>query len=130
MRRRDLIAALGATLPAAAPLLALGPAWAQVPSKVYRIGILTSGNADTPLTAAIRQGLTQILAGEGYTLDRNLLIEIRGADANPERLPGLAKELVDSGVDVIVAISYLAARAAREATTTIPIVVDSGRRGD
>jgi putative ABC transport system substrate-binding protein len=116
-----MIAALGA----AAPLLALEAAWAQVPSKVYRIGILTSGNANTPLTAAIRQGVLQILAGEGYTLDRNLLIEIRGADAKPERLPGLAKELLDSGVDVIVAISYLAARAAKDATTTIPIVVES-----
>lgn len=54
--------------------------------------------------------------------DRNLAIETRSAEGRPERLPALAKELADTGVDVIVTNGYPAARAAKDATKTVPIV--------
>ena len=54
----------------------------------------------------------------------NLVIEARFAEAKPERLPGLVKELIDAKVDVVMAFSYPAARAAKDATKLIPIVID------
>jgi putative ABC transport system substrate-binding protein len=67
---------------------------------------------------AIRQGLRE----NGYVEGRNLVIEYRAADAKLERLPRLAAELVRLKVDIIVAASTPVARAAQDATRTIPIV--------
>src|SRR5262249_44116650 len=72
---------------------------------------------------AFRQGLRDL----GYVEGRNLTVEYRWADGNYERLPGLAKELVALGVDLIVSVGGpSAARAAKAATTSIPIVFVSG----
>jgi putative ABC transport system substrate-binding protein len=66
------------------------------------------------------------LTQRGFVPDKNLVIETRSAEAKPERLPGLAKELVASGIDLIVTFSYPASRAAKEATATVPIVASNG----
>jgi ABC-type uncharacterized transport system substrate-binding protein len=95
---------------------------AQLQGKIYRVGVLAM-SADGPGGKALHEGLASELAQRGFVLGRNLAIETRGADNKPERLPGLAKELVESQVDVIVTASYPAARAAKEATATIPIVI-------
>ena len=95
---------------------------AQSPAKPARIGYLAVGSLAAPELRprldAIRRGLREL----GFVEGQNLAIEARGADGNVERLPALAGELVQLKLDVIVAASTPAARAARQATTTIPIV--------
>ena len=59
----------------------------------------------------------------GYVEGKNIIIEYRWAEGKYERLPGLAAELVQMKVDVIVAASTPAIQAAQQATTTIPIVM-------
>ena len=61
----------------------------------------------------------------GYVEGKNVVIEWRSAEGNIERLPGLATELVNLKVDVIVTAGTPATRAAQKATTTIPIVMGS-----
>jgi hypothetical protein len=95
-------------------LLAVGLALAP------RIGILRT---DTPLASAaglnlFRQGLADLRYVEG----QDYVIEARWAEGQLDRLPRLAAELVHVGVDVIVTHGPPAIRAARDATTTIPIV--------
>jgi putative ABC transport system substrate-binding protein len=62
------------------------------------------------------------LAGHGYIPDRNIALEIRASGIHTEQLPQLAKDLVASKVDLIMTFSFPAAAAAKNATTTIPIV--------
>ena len=71
-----------------------------------------------------RQGMREL----GYVEGKNLVIEWRSAEGNNERLPGLAAELVNLKVDVIVTAGTPATSAAQKATTTIPIVM--GNTGD
>ena len=66
----------------------------------------------------------------GYVEGRNLVIERRWAEGKVDRLPGLARELVQLKVDAIVAVSHAAIRSARDATTTIPIVMFTGLSPD
>jgi ABC-type uncharacterized transport system substrate-binding protein len=115
MNRRTFLCGLAlGTL--AAPLGVTG----QQVGKVARIGYLPLNLAGGPdLHEAFRQGLRDL----GYVEGRNLVIEYRDAEGKPERLPALAAELVALKVDLIVAPSTPAARAARQATTTLPIVV-------
>jgi putative ABC transport system substrate-binding protein len=114
MDRRDTVLALLAL--GAAPLAAE----AQQAAKVARIGYLSSNLAASPhLHDAFRQGLRDL----GYVEGRNLVIEYRDAEGKVERLPALAAELVALKVDVIVTGSTLAARVAKQATRTIPIVL-------
>jgi putative ABC transport system substrate-binding protein len=92
--------------------------------KVVRLGVLTGiawkfDPASDPIHRALLAGLT----AHGYELGRNLVIEYRSADGNPDRLPTLAAELVQLKVDVIVTANTLALLAAREATKTVPIVM-------
>src|SRR4029077_4231728 len=96
----------------------------QTAGKVYRIGYLAIGSSGTPLTVAMIEGLTSGLRQRGYSVGTNLLIESRFAEGKPERLPALAKELLDSKIEVLVTTSYPAARAAKAATSTVPIVVE------
>src|SRR5438034_1572452 len=114
MDRRDTVLALLAL--GAAPFAAE----AQQAAKIARIGYLTSSLGANPrLPEAFRQGLRDL----GYVEGRNLVIEYRDAEGKVERLPALAAELVALKVDVIVTEgSTLAARVAKEATRTIPIV--------
>ena len=104
-------------------LLSFGAA-AQTPDKVYRIGFVGPGGSSGPGAVATIEGLARGLARLGYTIGTNLIIEKRFAEGYRERLPGLVKELVDSRVDVITTLGYPAARAAKEGTTAVPIVVN------
>jgi putative ABC transport system substrate-binding protein len=102
-------------------LLALGvPVEAQQPKKIVRVGYLAavSAAADAPRFEAFRQGLHEL----GYSEGENLLIEFRHEGGGCGRLPELAAELVGHKPDVLVAVTTNAAQAAKQATTTIPIV--------
>jgi len=92
---------------------------AQSAAKIARIGWLGShpgGNALYP------EAFLQELHDLGYVEGRNLVIEYRSAEGKLERLPALAAELAALKVDVIVAPSTVAALAAKQATSTLPIV--------
>lgn len=91
---------------------------AEQPAKVARIGWLSSGSKG-PATKLIGQQLQEL----GYVEGKNMVIEYRYAGDKLERLPELAAELVRLKVDVIVAVTNAAAFAAKNATSTIPIVV-------
>jgi putative ABC transport system substrate-binding protein len=94
---------------------------AQAEGKAYRIGYLSTGSGTSsylrPLEA-FRQGLRDL----GWVEGQNIIIEYRYAQGRPDRLPGLAEELVRLKVDVIAASPTPAVQAARNATRTIPIV--------
>ena len=103
-------------------LLALGViAEAQQPAKIPRIGFLFRGSlsANPVRIEAFRQGLREL----GYVEGKNIIIESRYAEGKLDRLPALAAELVRLKVDVIVTAGPPSTRAAKEATTTIPIVM-------
>ena len=113
--RRKLVIALGASA-LTAPL----SSFAQQQGKVWRIGFLGSATAQSyarPIDA-LRAGLREL----GYVEGKNLVIEYRWAAGDYARLPGLAAELVRLGVDIIVTHGTPGTQAAKQATTTIPIV--------
>ena len=93
---------------------------AQQPKKVARIGFLAPATRTgyQHYTDALLQGLREL----GYVEGQNIVIEYRWADGNFERLPELAAELVRLKVDVIVAPGVQAVRAAKQSTTTIPVI--------
>jgi putative ABC transport system substrate-binding protein len=93
---------------------------AQQAAKVARIGFLGSNPAAA--SPHFREAFLQGLRDLGYVEGRNFVIEYRGAEGKPERLPALAAELVAIKVDVIVCAGTLAAEAAKQATRTVPIV--------
>src|SRR6266567_1833173 len=115
MDRRAFIVGTAAVL--ATPL----DAEAQAPAKVPRIGFLSARPpTDNPyFIESFRQGLREL----GYVEGQNIAIEYRFAEGKPELLPALAAELVRMKVDVIVAWATEATLAAKQATTTIPIVM-------
>jgi putative ABC transport system substrate-binding protein len=118
IQRRSVIAALPWGL-AALPLTA----GAQAGGRVYRLGILHSGTIAPASDPVAVDNFAMPLRALGYVEGRNLVVERRNAESKPERLPGLASELVKQKVDVILAITGVAIRAAKTATTTIPIVL-------
>ena len=97
------------------------PAEAQQPTKVARVGYLTGAllSAVAFRTDAFREGLRDL----GYVEGKNIVIEWRSAEGNPERGPALAAELVSLKVNVIVTDGSGSTRAAKKATSTIPIVM-------
>src|SRR5207249_10807325 len=95
---------------------------AQQPPKVAQIGFLVTGSLESPETRVTLDAFRQGLRERGYVEGQNIVIEYRAADGRIERLPGLATELAHPQVDLIVAPNTPAARAAQQATTTIPIV--------
>jgi putative ABC transport system substrate-binding protein len=97
---------------------------AQPPEKVWRIGYL-AGTPRVPQIDAFIQGLRDL----GYVEGQNLVLELKLADGHLERLPDLAAELVQLKPDVIVAAGNVGALAAKQATSTIPIVVLSSHAG-
>ena len=92
---------------------------AQQPKTVPRIGFLSAASPATSRAEAFRQGLREL----GYVEGKNIVIEWRFAEGKADRLPGLAAELVRLKVDVIVTSGPAPTRAAKEATSTIPIVM-------
>jgi putative ABC transport system substrate-binding protein len=103
-------------------LVALGsPTDAQQGKKSPRIGLLISGSVSSNAARieALRQGLREL----GYVEGRNIVVEYRHSEDKLDRLPDLAAELARLKVDVIVTGSAQAVRAAKQATTTIPIVI-------
>jgi ABC-type uncharacterized transport system substrate-binding protein len=118
MRRREfieLVISAWVTWPLAAK--------AQQPSKTARIGFLVTGSLDLPETRAGANAFYEGLREHGYIEGQNVSVELRAANSRVEQFPALARELVGLNLDVIVASNSLAARAVKEATTTIPIVV-------
>ncbi len=97
----------------AAPLAAE----AQQPPKVPRVGVLWP-ISDDPMLEAFRQGLREL----GYVEGQNVGLEYRYAQGKDALLPELAADLVRLNVDVILTWGTLAARVAKQATSTIPIV--------
>ncbi len=91
------------------------PATAQQTEKVWRIGFLTPGSSIWP---NFRQGLRDL----GYVEGKNLTFELRRRKRTGD-YPALAKELVGLKVDLILAVGIAATRAAKHATSTIPIVM-------
>jgi putative ABC transport system substrate-binding protein len=100
-------------------LAALLAAEAQPPGKVYRIGYLATIPPPAHLWDALLDGLRE----RGYREGRNLVFERRFSEGNAERFPAFAAEMVQLKVDLIIAITTPAALAAKNATTTIPIVM-------
>jgi putative ABC transport system substrate-binding protein len=99
---------------------------AQQAGKVFRLGLLTPASPPASPTATGPFLISGLLRELGYIEGENLVIERRFADGKLDRLPALAKELVQLRVDVIVAVSDQAIRAAKGATNTIPIVMGFG----
>ena len=93
---------------------------AQQPTRVYRIGYLlgTPGEQE-PFLEAFLEGMRTL----GYVEGQNLVLEVRAAAGQYERLPDLATELVRLPVDVLLVVTTPAALAAKHATTTIPIIL-------
>ena len=109
--RRSLVLALVASL--LVPLAA----GAQRADPVRRIGVLGSSRTGPEV-----DGFQQGLRNQGYVEGRNLLVEWRFAEGREDRLRGFADELVSRKVELIVAVSTSAAMAAKNVTTTIPIL--------
>jgi ABC-type uncharacterized transport system substrate-binding protein len=104
-------------------LASVHPAGAQQPKKVPRIGYLVLVPASSPLMRdrieAFRQGLREL----GYVEGKNIVIEYRYAEGKFDRLRALADELVRLKVDIILSSGGSATHAAKEATSTIPVVM-------
>ena len=95
---------------------------AQQAKNVPVIGYLIERSGPTAFDEAFRRGLREL----GYSEGRNIVVEYRWADGRPERLPAFAAELVKMKVDVIVTSGTPGGLAAKNSTSTIPIVLVSG----
>jgi putative tryptophan/tyrosine transport system substrate-binding protein len=96
---------------------------AQTAVKVHRIGILRPSAPPLSPSDPIAVGIPNGLRDAGYVEGRNLVIERRFAGGDTARLPALARELVQAGVDVIIAVGAPAVQAAKAATSTVPIIL-------
>jgi putative ABC transport system substrate-binding protein len=99
-------------------------AQAQQAGKVYRLGILSPTAPPAPSDRAVTSLLVPAVLREmGYVEGQNLVVERRYADNQFARLPDLARQLVELRMDVILAVGNDAPGAARDVSTTIPIVM-------
>jgi putative tryptophan/tyrosine transport system substrate-binding protein len=110
MRRPAMISFL-----ASAALAAAAPALAQTSDKVWRLGVLSPGSLEY-----FRETILPELAKQGFVEGRNLVVEMRGRA--PDKLPELARELLATQPDAVVAVGSFAIRAVRQASSTIPII--------
>ena len=110
-------------LAAVALVAALSPhgVHAQPATKVPRVGLLRPGSPPDPYVDAFRQGLRDL----GYVEGQSIAFEYRWAEGRPERLRSFAADLVELKVAVIVTQGEEAARAAKKASSTIPVVMAS-----
>ena len=111
-----LLAAMAAT--AVGTATGLSAVRAQTAGRLYRLGVLRTS---TP--TAQPAALIEALRGLGYVQGRNLVIEARFADAQLERLPVLARELLQQRVDVLMAVGSAPVQACRDATSSVPILM-------
>jgi putative ABC transport system substrate-binding protein len=113
-------------------ILALGlviDAVAQPPSRVPTVGVLSPASATERLAALSREAFERGLKERGWIPGQTIHVEFRYAENRLEQLDELARDLVRRGVDVIVARATTSIRAAKQATTSIPIVM-SGTGSD
>jgi len=115
MNRRNAILALAALAAAAGPLRVYSQ-----PPKIRRIGVLLGGTAEghKAMMGAFAKRLREL----GWEPDRTISIEARYADNRLDRLPPLAKELVESKVELVVSSSTPGALAMKQATSSLPVV--------
>jgi putative ABC transport system substrate-binding protein len=92
---------------------------AQQSGKVYRIGFLSGSTSEAVPLWSFREGLREL----GYVHGKNIVVEYRFAEDRNERLSELASEMVRSKMDLIVTHATPATSAAKQATSTIPIVM-------
>ncbi len=111
--RRLTLAVMVALILLAAPI----GAGAQQAGRVPRVGVVAT--APSVYWEAFEQALSEL----GYVQNRNIVLEYRFSQGRLERFPDLVSDVVGRRVDVLVAVSEPAARAAKQATTTIPIVM-------
>ena len=110
--RRTFVVALGLGI-----LGSRRTAETQTAGRVYRLGILRSTAPEK------RAGIPTALSEMGWVEGKNLVVEQRFADGKLDRLPAMARELVDLRMDAIVAVGLAAGRAAKAATTTVPLIM-------
>src|SRR5215475_9699309 len=116
MDRRRFLAGTGAVL-LTAPLAAE----AQPAGKIYRIGMIAISNP-SPAFARLWDAFSNELRKLGYVEGKNILVERRYSEGQAERYPQLAAEMVSLKVDLIMVVTTPAALAAKDATSTIPIL--------
>jgi putative ABC transport system substrate-binding protein len=117
VRRREFITLVGGA--AAWPLVAR----AQQTSKMPRIGYFKDRSGPGLFDEAFLVGLRE----NGYVVGQNVAIEYRWTEGKTEKLPALAADLVARKVDVIITAGAEAVKVAKQATTTIPIVMTSSQ---
>src|SRR6266550_766014 len=105
-------------------LTSVNPTHGQQPTKILRIGYLDSSTASG--SAVLVKAFLQELSKLGWIEGKNIAIEYRFGEGKSDRLPELASDLVRLKVDLIVVTAALAALAAKNASTAIPIVMTSG----
>jgi putative ABC transport system substrate-binding protein len=116
IRRREVITLLGGAV--AWPLAAR----AQQGDRMRRIGVLMAGDENDPVRKSYVSALTQALAGLGWTVGRNVRMDLRSTGSDINRIRALAQELVGSRPDIIVTAGTSSTIALQRETRTIPIV--------
>jgi putative tryptophan/tyrosine transport system substrate-binding protein len=120
MKRREFIGLLGATV-----IIRPHDSVAQLSTKIYRLASLT-GNVAISVNSPNATTLLNTMEQRGYTLGKNLAYDARGAGGEIEKIPQLIEDFKASGVDVLVAVGYPAARSAKVAGIPTVIAYGSG----
>ena len=119
MNRRRLIGALGVSL-LAAPFAAD----AQLAQKVWKMGFLgIAAPGTSPETERLVDAFVQALGESGFVEGKNFVLERRATGGQTDRAPALVAELIRLRADILIVVGVGGERAAKEATSTIPIVL-------